>query len=57
VSPSDHKSFVDPLKLALGLSCAVGRLAQKGPNIRVGLTGSAALSFSGTLLISVGLGV
>ena len=46
VSPSDHKSLIEPLELAFGFSCTVGRFAQKRPNIRIGFTGSAAFSFS-----------
>ena len=33
VSPSDHKSFVESLKLALGLSGTVGRFAQEGAHV------------------------
>jgi hypothetical protein len=52
VSPSDHKAFVEPLELALGLSCTVGRFAQERPNVSVGFAGTAALSFPGALLVA-----
>ena len=52
VSPSDHKAFVEPLEPALGLSCAIGRLAKKRAHVDVVFAGTTAFSLPGALLVA-----
>ena len=51
VSPTDHKSLIKPLELAVGLSGGISRLAQNRADIPVALAASTAFSLAGALVV------